>query len=263
MLETLKRIVDKRLHGEGTPTHDEGDVDAALPAHIRIGAPVQISAARFATLVDALVIGPAQSLSTILAVSSLRLLDVDGGPSIFRLYVKRDGGDVQDRGATAFVQVLVEGDQVQEATYFESLTRFFPTTSDEMDAFLGKGFGLGESTFTLSKEQLQGAQVALTLLDRIQFDDDCLRYEREIPGADYICPLRAKDIRIDEPSGVRGQESTLNFMGYARKLSGGQIERLIVQFTEVNTVDGQVANDVHVDCFVGITLPQSSFKVIG
>lgn len=271
IFETARRIGQKRIDDYmRAHTASPERVDTGLPYGARIGGLIEMPIAQFALLDDTLLAVPKAAQFPIVAVSRLRI-DADEDLSIFRLYVDT-GPDRNGQGA--FLQIMTgknRPDDVREMAYYQFLFREYPTTTEEQDAFLGKGFGLGQDRYEMDRDEIsQIAHLSMSAerIDALLCGQDSIGFERDAPGRDYIRPWTARERRLDDSIGEKGVEKTHSFMQYVRRLPSvlneepGPVERLWIDFEEVETVDGRPARAVWVDYLAGIAVDPLRVKIM-
>ncbi|KVD41964.1 hypothetical protein WI84_04645 [Burkholderia ubonensis] len=245
ILELARRIGEKRLDDFARARADRPDrVDTGLPLGARIGGMIELVLADFALLEGTLLVVPPAAQMPIVAVSRLHI-DADADLSIFRMYTDT-GTDRNGQGA--FLQVMTarnDFQDVREIAYYQFLYREYPVTSDEQDAFLGNGYGLGQDHYDMDRDEL--AQIAHLAgnparVDALLGGNDAIGFERDAPGGDYIRPWTGRERRLDDSVGEKGVEKTHSFMQYVRRLpagpaqESGPIERLWIDFEHVDTL---------------------------
>lgn len=257
IVEMSRRLLTKGL--AKTQASQATRQDIGLPYGAQIGSLLEIPRASFALLEGSLLTVPAAAQMAIQSVSRVRLA-ADPSLNLFRLYTSR--GDSRTDASQCFLQVLMADGQPVEATYYQQLFRTIPTNQEEQAAYLGNGFGLGESFYTLGADELALAGLTGNAIEALLAGETSLEFVRDTPGADaYVAPYVAMESRLDEATGDQGMRQRLHFMPYRRELQGGR-ENLLISFEVVETVNGVKAPAVHVDHLVGLTLEPQKIKVL-
>lgn len=232
---------------------DAARVDDGLPLGARIGSLVQLQRAPIirAQGNGSLVAMPEERDDRVLAVSQIRL-EPDAG--LYRLYLATGDDDDKEK----FLQVFSADDgKVAEILYCTQLARVIPETADDQDAYTGvAGYGLGDASYTLWREQLADMLDPATLAG-VFGDGDRIEYARDAGGADaaFVAPFSGRETRIDDAQGVRGLRQQLYFMPYVRTLPGGGREYLLITTEIIESVDGDAGRrGIHVDFVIGIPL---------
>lgn len=194
-----------------------------------------------------LIVPPAAADSHILAMSRLRL-NLAG--SLYRYYLAP--ARVGDR-ETYLLVYCNGGGAVAEAMYCTRLARVVPRTAAEQAAYMGTaGVGLGALTYTLWRAQLGAYGLDEEALAPAFGVDEGIEYWRDAgdPEADFVPPFTGCETRLDVAAGGNGSyppAPELHFMPYARALSGGGREYLLIS----TAVSG---GGLHVDFVVGVPL---------
>ena len=234
--------------------------DEALPLGARIGSVVQLQVSPLVRTQAAgsLIAMPGAGDTLVLAVSQVRLEPEVG---FYRLYLAT--GDA--RADEKFVQVFTGDDgSVAELLYCSQLARIVPETAEDQDAFTGAaGYGLGESNYTLWREQLAG-MVDESALAGAFGDSDSLVFARDAgaAGEPFVAPFTGHETRIDDVAGRRGVRQELYFMPYVRQLAGGGREYLLITTEIIESVDGDSSKrGIHVDFVIGVPIEQERISV--
>jgi hypothetical protein len=239
----------------------EGDarMDVGVPLDARIGSVVQMQQSPVirAQANGSLIAMPEAGDSRILAVSQLRL---QPGTELYRLYLDKGDEDAKEK----FLQVFCGGDgKVAEILYCTQLARVIPETAEDQDAYTGQaGYGLGDQSYTLWREQLADTLDEATL-STVFGDSDRLDYGRDAGGgADFVQPFKGHETRIDDAQGKHGLRQEMFFMPYVRELAGGGREYLLITTEIVESIDGDAARrGIHVDFVIGIPVEQERIVI--
>jgi len=232
---------------------NDARVDDKLPMGARIGSLVQLQRSPLirAQANGSLIAMPADGDTRVLAISQIRL-EPDAG--LFRLYLATGDADAKEK----FLQVFSADDgAVAEILYCTQLARVIPESADDQDAYTGvAGYGLGDPSYTLWREQLADMLDAATLAT-VFGDADRLEYTRDAGhgNPDFVAPFTGRETRIDDAGGVRGLRQQLYFMPYVRTLADGSREYLLISTEIIESVDGDSGRrGIHVDFVIGIPL---------
>ena len=235
--------------------------DLDLPLGARIGSLVwlQQSPLLGAMADGSLIALPETDDNCIVAVSHIRLQQTGG---LYRYYL--DTGEVD--GQEKFLQVYQNADgQVAEVMYCSRLTRVFPETVEDQEAYMGvASAGLGDRSYTLWRAQLSDIGLDDTDLDLVFGNGDGLDYWRDAGSDDeeFVAPFSGTEIRIDNPSGSRGLRQELYFMPYARELRSGGSEYLLITTEIISRVNGDASKrGIHVDFVIGIPLQRECIVI--
>jgi hypothetical protein len=232
--------------------------DAGVPLDARIGSVVQIQRSPVirAQANGSLIAMPEEGDCRILALSQMRL---QPDTELYRLYLDKGDEDAKEK----FLQVFCGDDgKVAEILYCTQLARVIPETADDQDAYTGvAGYGLGDASYTLWREQLAD-MLGEAELAAVFGDSERLDYARDAGGSDagrpdaaFVKPFQGREIRIDDAQGVHGLRQELYFMPYVRELAGGGREYLLITTEIIESVDGDTARrGIHVDFVIGIPL---------
>lgn len=239
----------------GTERPDDG-----VPLGARIGSVVQVQRSPVirAQAMGSLIAMPGDGDSRVLALSQLRM---EPDTELYRLYLAT--GDSDDH--EVFLQVFGAPDgSVKELLFCTQLARIIPESVDDQQAYTGvAGYGLGDRTYTLWREQLAGMVDAATLAT-VFGDGDSIDYLRDAgsTGADFYPPFRGTETRIDDAAGKGGLRQELYYMPYVRQLEGGAREYLLITTEIVESVDGDSSKrGIHVDFVIGIPVEQERVVV--
>lgn len=255
LFELGRRILNKKIDAHIESSVEAPELDIGLPLNARIGGLIELPAAAFALLGNSLVQVPKEAQMQIAAISRLRL-DADD-IRLYRYYTSV-GENRQGKGE-GFLQVLATPDGIQELAYYQFLERQIPTTAEEQEPFLGLGYGLGDRDYFMGYDQLEASGLNADQIGKfLPTVEDVLHYVRDTPGPAYVPPFEAQETRIDDKHGEKGLTQKVWFMPYVRELPdiglGRQLERLLISFEVVESVDGDKRDLLHVDFMVGITL---------
>nr|AGU11977.1 Protein of unknown function DUF2491 [uncultured organism] len=232
---------------------DNARVDDKLPLGARIGSLVQMQRSPLIRAQgDGSLIGmPDDGDDRVLAVSQIRL---EPDAALYRLYLATGDVDAKEK----FLQVFSADDGgIAELLYCTQLARVIPETAEDQDAYTGvAGYGLGDASYTLWREQLAD-MLDDTALATVFGDSDRLDYARDAGDrhAAFVAPFTGRETRIDDANGVRGLRQQLYYMPYVRTLPGGGREYLLITTEIIESVDGDTnKRGIHVDFVIGIPL---------
>lgn len=228
--------------------------DRGIPLGGRIGGLITWQQGPFirAEASGGLVTTPAINSATIRSVSRVNL-DLLSGKT-FRFYLER--GD--DDSTEIFVQIYVDANGVPvEAMYCKTLTRIIPETEEDQVIFTGTdGYGLGERTYSLSRENLSEAGVNGVLLDTALNGAEEIEYVRAVYSDvdEHKAPFRGTETRLDDASGNTGLKQAIFYTPYFREFNGNE-EYLLISTEIVESVNGDnKKRSIHVDFMLGIPL---------
>lgn len=253
LLRYGKKHVENHRESEPRP-------DAGLPFGARIGSLLDIRKAAFirAQGGGSLVVPPAPDEVSIQAISRVKLDGLSG--KLYRYYLAKGDEGKEER----FLQVYVdEAGDVAELLYCSTLTRFVPETEEDQALFTGRdGRGLGEQTFTLAREQLEGLDIDPMLLERNLNGADTIEYQREVPGPEFVAPFKGVETRLDDASGTQGLTQRVYHMTYVRDLATC-VEQFLISTEIVDSQDGDTSRRaIHVDFMVGIPLEPDRVQIL-
>jgi hypothetical protein len=230
--------------------------DEGLPMGARIGGMVklQMSPLIRAQSNGSLIAMPRAADSLILAVSQIKL-NLSGG--LYRYYLAKGDDDAKEQ----FIQLYSdEKGQVAEIMFCTQLARVIPETEEDQDAYTGRaGFGLGDQTYTLWREQLGDVGLSADELATVFGDSDRIDYVRDAGdrSAAFVTPFTGRETRIDDAGGMQGLTQEMYFMPYVRDLPGGGSEYLLITTEIIVSVDGDASKrGIHVDFVIGIPMEQ-------
>lgn len=232
----------------------EPTADAGLPFGARIGGLVNLQANTFIrAMANGSLVEVFNGKNAIIKAISRMRLNIDG--AIYRYYFTT-GDDANE--PERFLQVYKNSQGVVvEALFCTALTRIIPETIEDQKAFTGEdGYGLGEKTYGLSRDDLVGAGINEGILSTALGDADGIEYWRDIGSADvdFIEPFTGVETRIDDSNGVNGLEQNVVFMPYVRDI-GDMREYLLISTEIVNSKDGDRSKrEIHVDFMLGIPM---------
>ena len=248
-----------RPSNDATEQHHSGQrEDANLPLKARIGSVIAIQKSPLIRAISqgSLITLPDEGETLIRAISRIQT-DMSG--NLYRYYLHV--GD--DLHAEKFLQLYAnESGEISEVMYCSRLTRLIPETTEDQQAYLGEaGYGLGDSSYTLWRGQLEEMGLDDTDLSNIFADADSLVYQRDVGSAeqDFVSPFRGIETRIDDALGKQGLKQDIVFMPYSRKLGGeggedgDQREILLISTEIVESEDGDRAKrGIYVDFMIAI-----------
>ncbi|WP_018607700.1 DUF2491 family protein [Uliginosibacterium gangwonense] len=233
-------------------TQDEG-----LPLGLSIGSMFGIPRADFAVLQGGLITTPPAAEFPVISISRVKLEDNPDLP-IYRFYT--DVGRDRLGQGEAFLQVFGAAGAIEEIGYYQFLYRLIPQTEEEQRLYMGEGYGLGETDYYLSADQLAALGIPSARIEEALAGEDCLHYTRDVPGGDYISPFCATETRLDDQAGVSGLRQEIRFMPYVRTLPDGNKEHLLISFEILESLDGARKQQIHVDFMIGLTIDPLRLK---
>ncbi|PRC92253.1 DUF2491 family protein [Solimicrobium silvestre] len=233
---------------------DAPRADDALPLGARIGALIKLQQSPFirANANGSLIAMPDQAEATIRAISHVKL-NLSG--QLYRYYLSL--GDSDDE-AEIFLQLFQdEHGAISELMYCTRLTRLIPQTAEEQEAYTGEsGFGLGEKTYAIWKEQLADLGYSEAELSAVFGDAENVEYRRDVGAAnvDFVTPFNGIETRIDDTAGEHGLKQEIYFMPYVRNLADG-LEYLLISTEIVESQNGDSdKRAIHVNFMIGLAL---------
>ncbi|MBY0573710.1 MAG: hypothetical protein K2P84_08520 [Undibacterium sp.] len=242
-----------------------GREDAGLPLKARIGSVVQLQKSPLirAQTQGSLVEMPDENETLICAISRLKT-DLRG--DLYRYYLNVGDDSGSQTQSEKFLQLyLDEHGGLNEILYCSRLTRFIPESVEDQDAFLGEaGYGLGDATYTLWRDQIADLGLDESSLQAAFGDQDSIVYQRDAGdvGQEFIAPFRGVENRIDNAAGSLGLKQELVFMPYSRKLVGDQSEILLISTEIVESANGdRNQRGIHVDFMIGIVIENDRLVV--
>lgn len=225
-----------------------------LPMGIGFGKVVTISPIVFALVDDSLVTAPSARENMINSISSLR--NTHGERLAYRGYV-----NTGDKGQEQYLQVTSNADDF-EAIWFTTLHRHYPQSREDLDAFMGKGYGSGASEFNISRAMLEGVGYDAKVLDNVFKNLDNITYSREMGEGEYVAPVSCVEVRKDSADSESGIEQKTSFMLYSRMLESNVKEFLWISLEAEQTRNGQTSEEVHVDFMVGLKVDSKRISII-
>lgn len=257
--ELGKRILGKKLEQRTAAASALPRVDKGLPLGATVGGILEIPRASFALLTGSLVRVPEAAQLPIEAIGRVRL-EADTDILVHRYYT--GVGDLQGRGLS-FLQVMSNADGIVDMGYYQIGCRQIPQTTEEQEAFMGRGFGLGEVDYWMAEDQLRELKLPMAQILEILAGQEALNFKRDLDGGEYVAPLVGRETRIDDEFGEKGLTQKVRFMPYVRTLPDGNTERLLVSFEVVESVNGVAKTRVHINFLVGLGLDQQKVRVLG
>ncbi len=240
--------------GVGEEQREDGD----LPLGARIGSLVNVQQSPLirASAAGSLLALPDDAGPRIVAISQLKL-NLAG--KLYRYYLAKGDDDAQER----FLQLYQnEQCEVAEILYCSQLARVIPETEEDQDAYTGsQGYGLGDPSYTLWREQLAEQGYAASVLDAAFGPEAGAEYQRDVGGGDFVPPFTGTETRIDDAGGMQGLRQELYFMPYARSLGDGGKEYLLITTEILQSVNGAGKRGIHVDFVVGIPVEQERLVI--
>jgi hypothetical protein len=234
--------------------------DDKLPLGARIGSLVQMQVSPIirAQSGGSLIATPATGDTRVVAASQIKIAPATG---LYRLYLVTGDANADEK----FIQVFSNDDgSVAELLYCTQLARVIPETEEDQDAYTGvAGYGLGDASYTLWREQLADTLSPAELANAFG-DNDQITYARDAGAHDaaFVQPFTGKEIRIDDAQGMKGLKQQLYFMPYVRELAGGGREYLLITTEIIDSVDGDTTRrGIHVDFVIAIPIEQERITV--
>ena len=232
----------------------ESHADDGLPFGARIGSLLSIQMSPFirATANGSLIDTPAASESLIKAISRVKL-GLSG--NLYRYYLATGDSESEKE---KFLQVYQnENGEVAEILYCTRLTRIIPETDEDQKAFTGEdGYGLGEKSYSLWKEQLAGLGYDASMLAAVFGDAASIDYRRDAGSQsdDFVAPFTGTKTRVDDAAGEHGLAQQIYFMPYVRDIGDGQ-EYLLISTEIVESQDGDASKrGIHFDLMIGLPI---------
>lgn len=240
---------------------DSAREDEGLPMNARIGSVMQVQLSPFitASAQGSLVGVPETGDFLIKAISRINT-NLTG--SLYRFYIETDAHQIQE----TFVQIYIDvGGKVQEAIYFEMLTRLYPETEEDQQIYRGElGYGLGDKGYSLWRYQLEELGLLQALLDTSFGDQETLDYQRDAGDAncEFVAPFKGVELRLDDASGKSGLQQDIHFMPYRRE-TAHYVEYLLISTEVVTRInDNENPCDIHVDFMVGLPLDIERIRIL-
>ena len=244
-----KKVIEKKVEQQTPKAY-------SIPMGLDLGKVFTISPVVFALVDDSLVMPTDSRENIICAVSSLKA--GNGARVGYRAYVKKGDSDTEPE---QYLQVTSDEADF-ECIWFTRLHRHYPQTTEDMEAFMGKGYGSGEREFNISRGMLEGLGFDTKVLDNVYKNEDTLVYTREIGDADYVSPIEQLETRVDSKDCESGLTQKSSFMLYSRILANGTKEFLWISLEVEQSKNGVKSDEVHVDFMVGLKVDSNRIKVI-
>ena len=250
LIDFAKRFTKKKMEQTEEKTNPKLDI----PMGIDFGKVMTISPVVFALIDDSLVTAPSSRENIVTSLSSLK--NNYGERVAFRAYI-----NTGDKGQEQYLQVTTHSDDF-ECIWFTTLHRHYPQSMEDMEAFMGKGYGNGEREFNISRGMLESVGFDQKVLDKVFKNMDNLTYSREIGEGDYVAPIDCREVRMDSADRESGMEQKTNFMLYSRMLDSNVKEFLWISLEAEQTKNGNSSNEVHVDFMVGLKVDNKRISII-
>lgn len=245
-----------RGNDEASGVHQEKQrEDANLPLSARIGGLITLQKSPLIRAISqgSLIAMPEEDETLIRAIS--RIQTAMSG-SLYRYYLHV--GD--DQHAEKFLQLYVSATgEISEVMYCSRLLRLIPESAEDQQAYLGEaGYGLGDSSYTLWRSQVEDLGKDEADLTAIFADADSLVYRRDAGSSheEFVSPFRGVETRIDDAAGSQGLKQEIVFMPYSRLLGDGnaaQREILLISTEMIESEDGDRARrGIYVDFMIAI-----------
>lgn len=238
-----------------TAHHAAQREDANLPLSARIGSVITLQKSPLIRAISqgSLITMPDEGETLIRAISRIQTA-LSG--NLYRYYLHV--GD--DQHAEKFLQLYASATgEISEVLYCSRLLRLIPQSVEDQEAYLGEaGYGLGDSSYTLWRNQLEEMGKDEADLSAIFADADSLVYQRDAGSANeaFVAPFRGIETRIDDAAGSHGLQQEIVFMPYSRMLGGeigGQRESLLISTEIIESEDGDRARrGIFVDFMIAI-----------
>ncbi|MES2047243.1 MAG: DUF2491 family protein [Pseudomonadota bacterium] len=245
-----------RASNDAQESHHAGQrEDANLPLNARIGSVIALQKSPLIRAISqgSLIALPDEGETLIRAISRIQ---TGMAGNLYRYYL-HVGDDVH---AEKFLQLYAsETGEISEVMYCSRLTRLIPATTEDQEAYLGEaGYGLGDSSYTLWRSQVEDLGMDEADVTSIFADAENLLYQRDVGTAeqDFVSPFRGVETRIDDALGKQGLKQDIVFMPYSRQLGGehgDQREILLISTEIVESEDGDRAKrGIYVDFMIAI-----------
>lgn len=246
-----------------TAHQQDGRMDAELPLRGRIGGVVKIQLSPLLEAINngSLIAMPDEGEINIVAISRVNCA-LSG--QLYRYYLNK-----ADDGLEKYLQLYCnENGELSELLYCSGLCRIIPETVEEQQIFTGEaGYGLGDASFTLAREQIADLGWSQSDLTNVFGERDSLIYQRDIGdyAQQFIPPLKGTEIRIDDAKGESGLRQQVVFMPYRRDLSAtaDKPEMLWISTESLQSQNGTNSGmRIHVDFTIAIPLDHERVQVI-
>lgn len=249
------KIIDKHQAKE------DASVDAGLPLRARIGGLINIQQAPFVrAMINGSLLEIKEQKNMLLTAIGRVKMSFSG--KLYRYYTVK--GDVDTEKET-FVQLFQnEQGAIAELMYCRALTRIIPESLEDQKAFTGEdGYGLGEKTYCLWREQLAELGYSEAALSAAFGESDHIEYHRDAgdSACDFVAPFTGTETRVDDTAGEHGLSQTMVYMPYVRDI-GGMKEYLLITTEIVNSTDGDPGKrQIHVDLMLGLPIEESNITI--
>jgi len=235
-----------------------GDKPAVDKFGLNIGSFVSISAGVFACMDESLISNLRIDMLKVAAVSRVRLENSD--LEIRRYYLDwYYTGSTGPRPGVVYLQIM--GSFAESAIYSinKQVLQTHPQDEEELLSYQGRGYGLGESVYTLADQHA----VPEGMPEMSAAIADGLVYQRDLDGGDYVRPLSAVEEMIFDSEGASGLKQALRFAPYCRSLPVVKDpERLTISLVTGISKNHQPSSECRVDFFAGIDVPVSKIQII-
>jgi len=140
-------------------------------------------------------------------IKAISRVNLDMSGSLYRYYL-----ETGDKGNTEKFLQVYQNDQreVSEIMYCTRLTRIIPETEEDQEAYLGTaGYGLGDKSYTVWREQLADLGWDQSDLENVFGDSDNIEFKRDAgdPSKEFVTPFKGVETRIDDREGMHGLNS--------------------------------------------------------
>lgn len=225
--------------------------DIKIPHNFQLGSVVKVSPVVFALKPQESLVQPINTEVNVSAISSLK--NKHGERTSFRAYVEQE--DDKD----AFFQVT--NNPNSPIVWFTHLYRFYPQTQEDMDAFMGLGYGNGDKEFPFNKSMLMDANVPEHKIELLLGNEEQLVFTRMWGDSDYLEPILEYETKKTDISSEKGIAQECRTMLYCRQLSDDSIEYLLISLEAEESKDGKVSNEVHVDFMIGCDIDVNRISI--
>ncbi len=198
------------------------------------------------------------------AISSIKIAGMED-KKIHRFYFDSDSSDKR-----LFLQTLSDANNSQniaEILFCSSVTEL-PESTDDIAFFSGEnGTGLGEISYSFSRDDLSSFLAETELDKRLGADYQGLEYRRVSEDMEFMPAFTGVETRIFDAYGTSGEKvAVMNLMPHSRALKGGGEENFLVGFWVITSRNGkEIARDDQLpvaEYIFAIKLEPSNIKVI-
>lgn len=180
----------------------------------------------------------------------------DSNLTIHRFYLNDGSASLDHCPSEMYLQRIEQGGEINYSLH-KLVHRTFPQDDAELSAYQGKGYGLGETEFTIGDIEWVHFSPPSNIAEKIKTEDGIL-YLRDLNGGVYVPPIQASEELMFDSHGLNGALHHLGFVPYYRNHE--KPEKLDIALLTGDTFNGDQSDACYVNFHIGIDVPESKIN---